>query len=322
MAKNISLFPTLTRLRSKDIFTIPIPELRYTKGGKKYPLTLNEPDSPISSISDDNGFWNADEYDLIFEWNFTYKNAAWLYDKDNWEYACACHNAKIGIALSWFSSDSRRRSTIPLATLENDSDVLHAVKCQKHFGIAELRGEVGFALVLYLQEKGDPDEDETHFANIPGTLLGEVKAITVCLDGHGSFFTIYEVNKPGQPLWDVEYSIDDPSTDQFADCVAVCINRAHKKYPLVKRGSDTFCQQLLIEIMGNSIATVIEMVRAYERDDNFDCLEEFEEGSVAQALAYFKDKLLWDFSTPITVSHSARLFIDRNIKDYENNRIQ
>ena len=70
MAKNISLFPTLTRLRSKDIFTIPVPELRYTRGSKKWPLTLNEPDSPISSISDDNGFWNADEYDLIFEWKF------------------------------------------------------------------------------------------------------------------------------------------------------------------------------------------------------------------------------------------------------------
>ena len=293
MAKNISLFPTLTRLRSKDIFTIPVPELKYTRGGKKWPLTLNEPDSPISSISDDNGFWNADE-----------------------------HDAKIGVALSWFSSDSRRRSTIPLATLDNDSDVLHAVKCQKHFSVAELRGEVGFALVLYLQEAGVPEDDEIHFANVPGTILGEIKAITLCLDGHGSFFTIYEVNKPGQPLWDVEYSIDDPSTDQFADCVAVCLNRAHKKYPLVKRGSDSFCQQLLIEIMGNSIATIIEMVGAYERDDNFDCLEEIEEGSVAQALAYFKDKLLWDFSTPITVSHSARLFIDRNIKDYENNRIQ
>ena len=99
------------------------------------------------------------------------------------------------------------------------------------------------------------------------------------------------------------------------------LNRAHKKYPLVKRGSETFCQQLLNEIMGNSMATVIEMVRAYERDDNFDCLDEFEEGSVAQALAYFRDKLLWDFSTPITVSNSARLFIERNIKDYETNSI-
>ena len=82
-----------------------------------------------------------------------------------------------------------------------------------------------------------------------------------------------------------------------------------------------FCQQLLIEIMGNSIATIIEMVRAFEKDDNFDCLSDFEEGSVAQALSYFKEKLLWDFSNPITVSHSARLYIEKNIRDYENNRV-
>jgi hypothetical protein len=73
--------------------------------------------------------------------------------------------------------------------------------------------------------------------------------------------------------------------------------------------------------MANAIAIVIEMVRAREKDDNFDCLSDFEEGSVAQALAYFKEKLLWDFSSPITVSHSARLFIEKNIKDYENTRI-
>ena len=66
---------------------------------------------------------------------------------------------------------------------------------------------------------------------------------------------------------------------------------------------------------------IIEMVRAYEKDDNFDCLSEFEDGSVAQALSYFKDKLLWDFSTPITVSHSARLFVEKNMKDYESRRI-
>lgn len=321
MAKNITLFPVLTKQRSKELFTVPVPCFKYTRGGSLHPLTLNEPDSIITSISDEKGFWNADEYDFCIEWQFTYKNTGWLYDRFNWEYACACHDAKIGIALSWFSSDSRRRSTIPICYLENDTDTLHSAKCKKHFDIAELRGEISFSLVLYLMEEGSPNEEENHFANTPGTLLGEIQSLTICLDGTGSFFTICEVNKPGQPLWDVEYNIDDPSSDIFADCVAICLNRAHKKFPLVKRDSGIFCQQLLTEIMANAIAIVIEMVRAHEKDDNFDCLSDFEEGSVAQALAYFKEKLLWDFSSPITVSHSARLFIERNIKDYENTRI-
>lgn len=321
MAKNITLFPVLTKQRSKDLFTIPIPSFKYTRGGSLHLLTLNEPESSLSSISDDKGYWNADEYDLCMEWQFTYKNAGWLYDSFNWEYACACHDAKVGIALSWYSSDSRRRSTLPICTLENDIDVLHSAKCYKKFDVAELRGEVTFSLVIYLQEAGNPNDEELHFANIPGTLLGEIQSHTICLDGSGSFFTICEVNKPGQPLWDVEYSIDDPSSDIFADTVAICLNRAHKKYPLVKRDSGMFCQQLLTEIMANSIAIIIEMVRAHEKDDNFDCLSDFEEGSVAQALAYFKDKLLWDFSSPISVSHSARLFIEKNIKDYENTRV-
>jgi hypothetical protein len=97
------------------------------------------------------------------------------------------------------------------------------------------------------------------------------------------------------------------------------LNSAHERLPLVKRGSNIFCQQLFIEIIANSMATLVEMVRAFEKSDNFDCLSEFEEGSVAQVLAYFKNQLLWDLTTPITVSRSARMFIEKNIKDYENN---
>ena len=89
MAKNITLFPVLTKQRLKDIFTVPIPILKYTRGGVIHQLTIEDPYSPISSINDEKGYWNADEYDLYFEWNITYKNTSWLYDYNNWEYACA-----------------------------------------------------------------------------------------------------------------------------------------------------------------------------------------------------------------------------------------
>lgn len=318
MAKNLTLFPVLTKKCVREVFNVEPPLLRYSRDGVSYDLKLNELDSSVSSVSDENGRWNPDEYDLSIEWRLSYKNASCLYDVEDWESACACHDAKIGIALSWFSSNSRRRSTIPVATLEKDN-LEHDVVCIRHFGIAELRGNVGFSLVIYLKEAGDPNEDEKHFVNIPGAILGEIKTITLSLDGRGSFFTICEVNRPGQPLWEIEYDMDDPSTDSFTDCVTICLNRANKKFPLVKRDSGKFCQQMLLEIVGNSMATLIEMVRSYEKSDNFDCLSDFEEGSVAQALAYFRDKLLWDFSTPITVNRSARMFMEKNMKSYENN---
>lgn len=321
MSKNITLFPVLSKTHSKDIFIIPSPSLKYTHKGQTHSLKLNEPDSTITSIVDERGYWNADDFDLLLEWNFTYKNAAWLYDFHKRDYACACHDAKIGVALSWYSSDSRRRNTIPIAYLDNDLDKLHSVCGKKNFEKAELRGVVGFSLLLYLAESGTPQDDETHFSNTPGTILGILKTIEISLDGNGSFFTICEVNKPGQPLWDVEYNIDDPTSDLFSDCVTISLNRAHKKFPFVKKDSGVFSQQLFTEIMANAISIVIETVRAYEKNDDFDCLNDYEEGSVAQALAYFKDKLLWDFSTPITVSHSARQFIENNLKDYENNGV-
>lgn len=320
MAKSISLFPTLNKKRAQEIFTVPIPSFKYTRGGSIWPLLMNEPDASATTIRDEKGYWNPDEYDLRVEWNFTYVNAHKLYDVNDWEFACACHDAKIGIALSWYSSDSKRRYTEPIGTMEDDMN-LHSIKCTHCFDRAELRGEVGFSIILYIKEAGNPTEEESFFANTPGTIIGEVDSITIRIDGNGSFFTVYEVNRPGHPLWDVEYTIDDPSVDSFSDCVSVCLNRAHKRFPLIKRDSGQFCQQLFNEIMANAMVCVIEAVRSYEKDDNFDCLSAFEEGSVAQALAYFRDKLMWDFSTPITVSHSARLFVEKNMKDYENHRI-
>ena len=320
MAKNISLFPTLSRKKASELFTLPIPSFRYMRSGNLWPLVLNEPDASVTTLRDEKGYWTPDEYDLRLEWNFTYINAHKLYDSTDWEFACACHDAKIGIALSWFSSDSKRRYTEEIGVIENDM-TLHSIKCVHCFDKAELRGEVGFAIILFIKEAGNPFDDESHFANQPGTIIGEVDTFSIKIDGNGSFFTVFEVNRPGSPLWDVEYSIDDPSSDSFSDCVSVCLNRAHKRFPLIKRDSGEFCQQLFNEIMSNAMVIIIEMVRAYEKDDNFDCLSEFEEGSVAHALSYFKDKLLWDFSTPITVSHSARLFVEKNMKDYESHRI-
>lgn len=320
MAKNISLFPTLSKKKAQELFTVPIPAFKYSRGGSLWPLVINDPESSVTTLRDEKGYWNPDEYDLRIDWNFTYSNAHKLFDLNDWEFACACHDAKIGIALSWFSSDSKRRYTKEIGVLEDDLN-LHSIKCSQCFDRAELRGEVGFSIILFIKQAGVPNEDELFFANKPGTIIAEIDSLTVRLDGNGSFFTVYEVNRPGQPLWDVEYNIDDPSSDSFSDCVSVCLNRAHKRFPLIKRDSGQFCQQLFNEILANAMVSVIETVRSHEKDDNFDCLSNFEDGSVAQALAYFKDKLLWDFSTPITVSRSARLFVEKNMKDYENHRI-
>ena len=54
MAKNITLFPTLTKQRSRDIFTVPVPSLKYTRGTNLHQLTLNEPDSIVRAANGEN----------------------------------------------------------------------------------------------------------------------------------------------------------------------------------------------------------------------------------------------------------------------------
>lgn len=307
MAKKITLFPTLAEKRVKDIFKFSQPLFSYTKGYESIDLELDNSEDAVSHIK---GAWNAEENNLKISWHFEYQNAARLYGVDEPKYACACHNAQIGVALCMSSAETKRRKSWPVAILQNDSDkhIVH-IDNAPQFQKGELRGNVEFSLVLYLRSAGESLENtESHFANAPGTLLGTLMSKTIILDGDGSIIPICEVSRPGEPLWFVEYNIEDPSSDDFCETVTIYLNKAHDDFELINHDAKNkkYCQQMLVEIMANAIAVVIETVRAYEGNNDFSCLSDYDEGSVAQALKYFKEQLGWDFSNPASVSNSVR----------------
>lgn len=312
--KDITFFPGINPKKAKEIFSISKPEFIYLKDGIEMPLTLDDEDSKISSISDKNGFWNPDEYGLILKWNIKCIEGDRLYGADNFDdMPCACENAVIGIALSWYSQDTKRRNSFYVGKIKNEKNE-QSFECKCFFDKSELRGKVGFSLILYIKDPGNPNEDELHFANVEGYELGHLDDFSIMIDGNGSYFTISEIKMPpGEPLWKVEYDIDDPSNDNFSDCVSILLNNAHPQYKYIKRGDSHFNLQLLIEIMANSMATVIEMVRC--NDKEFECMNNPEEGSVGQALLYFKNVLEWDFTSPITVSNSIRKYLEKNISE-------
>lgn len=310
--KDISFFPNINPKKAKDIFSVLLPEFKYVKDGVTMTLDYDDQDSSSYSLIDKEGFWNPDDYGLELKWEITCGDGSALYGAYNYETACACDDALIGIALSWYSQDSKRRNTIPMGEIRNTNDMQNVV-CLYSFEKSQLRGKVGFSLILYLKCPGCPQEDETHFANEQGYVLGTIDEFSIILDGNGSYFTISEVSMPGEPLWKVEYDIDDPTNDSFSDCVSIILNSSHPQYKYIRRNDPQFNIQLLIEIMSNSIATVIETVRSVDKD--FDCINNPEEGSVAQALLYFKNVLEWDFTNPITISNSIRKYLEKNIDE-------
>ena len=113
-----------------------------------------------------------------------------------------------------------------------------------------------------------------------------------------------------EEYWWVEYEMDDPASDVFSDSVSINLNKANDSYRFIDRSSPDFNLQLFLEIISNSLIAVIETVRS--QDESFQCLSNPEEGSVAQALLYFRDVLEWDFTSPLTLSSSVRSFFEKN----------
>ena len=309
--KNLSLFPGINKRKAECIFSIDAPTFFYERNGEKCPLIIRE-ESNSFELRDDDGIWNADEYNLGINLKIRCESGNKLYGIDPYDIenlSCACDDAIIGLALAWSSQESKQRSTIPVGIIENISECRELSITHK-FDKAALRGNVSFSLILYIKKEGIPKEDESIFANKQGYILGEIYSFNIVLDGRGSYFTIAEVNRPGESLWSIEYDIDDPSSDLFSDSVSINLNKAHSNYKFIDRSSDDFNLQLFIEIVSSSMITVIETVRS--QDESFDCLNSPEEGSVAQALLYFRDVLEWDFSSPITLSYSVRNFFNKN----------
>ena len=313
MSNKILLYPSLNEdFISRIRFQKQRINFYYTdKDDEEYEL-IDEPIEALSSvycIKDENGVWTQDDNNLCFRRKYCLRTFQCLFGENG----IACADAKLGIAIQWTSSDSRQRGVIRIGEFGINDSILEA-EAEKRFGKAQLRGIVNFTTVLYIAKAGMPNENEKHLANTDGYILGELDSFTIKLDGSSSTFPVFEVSEPGQPLWFVKCDWIDPTTDLFSESVSINLNTAHKNYAYIDRTQKQYDSQLLAEVMASAITLIVEKVR-FEHGywDQIMAGEDLEQGSVGQAIYYFKETLDWDLSTPESVSLYARKFFDQRM---------
>ncbi len=313
MASDIMLFPSLNEeLISKIRFQNKKFYFYYTDEDDEEHELLDEQVDAFSSfycIKDENGKWTQDDNNLCFRRKYCLRTFQCLFGENG----IACKNARLGMAIQWTSSDSRQRGVVKIGEFSVDDQILET-EVEHRFVKAQLRGQVNLSTVIYLAKSGNPSEEEGHLANTEGYILGELESYTLKLDGSSSAFPVFEVSEPGQPLWYIKCAWDDPTCDAFSECVSINLNTAHKNYAYIDRNQKVFDSQLLSEIMASAITLIIEKVRydtAYW--DQIMRGENLDQGSVGQAIYYFKSALGWDLSDAETVSLCARKLFDQRM---------
>ena len=309
MANIINAFPVLTKKRitkmglSTDGFSFT-----FEREGVSYPLITEdlENNGNYLALKDENGMWNKEKDNISIYNTIKISNKKSLFGEDG----LACSDAEIGIALQWFSHDSKQRSVVQIDSFTKDSEK-DTFQLSHSFEKAQFRGDISFLLLLYIKTPGTPKKNEDILANTPGTILGFLtEKITISFDGSGSVFPIFEITEEDGPLWKVFCSWTDPTVERFSECVAININNAHENYEKLKTD-----KQLLVEVMSSALVCIIQKLKEFN-DAYWSSIikgENLEDGSVGSAVHYFINALEWDPNSPELLSLSIRRFFERKV---------
>lgn len=313
MANSLPLFPVLTDDRRNKIRYIITEDYHFSYTGNEEEHALDTDETAEGSktykLIDQSGEWNPDIHNLCVRRKSQLSNVSVLFGPAG----IVCNNAIIGIAVIWTSSDSKQRGAIEVGEIRRE-DITSKLSLDYEFGIAQLRGRVDFSTILYVKKSGTPHMDERHLANVYGCILGEIDHISIILDGDGSVFPIYEVADLGKPLWYVRCTWEDPTVDQFSECVSVIINTAHRNYRFLDKKRKTFDEQLMFEIMASALTIIITELK---EDNNYweDTVNgvNLQRGSVSGAVNYFITTLGWDITSIESLSVSIHKFFDQKV---------
>lgn len=303
MLKEISLFPILGKeIKNNMEINISMYKIYYNFGNEKIPLVY---DTSSNIISFQENTWNLDENNLVFESNIEILNSDILFG-DN---GIACKSAVIGIGLSWYSKSSNQRGVLELGSLKIGT-YTNIFDLKKEFYVGQLRGELVLQIIIYIKKSGIPDTTEMHLANEEGYVLGNISEETyIYIDGEGSVFPIYEIEDSRKLLWDIELKWDDPEKDLFIDSVSIIINKSHKDYIFLDRNSKKYNGNMLNEIIASSILLII--LKLKEDGDLPTDDSKFEEGSILQAVTYFKENMDLDFTNSEIISKTIRNYFNK-----------
>lgn len=318
MSEYFTVYPLLTEdVKNNSGFEAKDWEFQYTDVDDFKIICENKTENAIgysAALKDPRGVWAAETFGLNVLRVFKFADYSVFFGSKG----LAAKNAEIGLALSWISTGSDCRGVLPLGSFYQN-ETPEEVFVEHYFDRDLLKGSLILDIIIYLKNSGIQEEDEKHLAKKIGTVLGTLSHCEFFIDGDGSFFPIAEVNEPGRPLWWVDYNDGaDPFTDMFTENnVAVYFNAAHPNYRALKIGSSLKDSPLFLEVISTALMIIIDSVKSNAGPD-WDLIisgEDFDSGSIAQAINYFVNKLEWDITSPVNLSNSIRAFFDKNLQE-------
>ena len=318
MADSFISYPTLDEKKINALgYVSEIPVLGYVEDYEEHPLQLELFDDSVKSlrgkVKDVRAQWYPDTHNLIISKKLRITNAYTLFG----EGGVVGQNSVVGIAFRWISSKSFERGVVRVGELtrkDSSKEFTGIVRFDK----GKIKGSLQIQTIIYLKKTGRLTASESYYAQRTGTVLGVIDNCEIYVDGNGSIFPISTVSAPGKPLWWVRYNeLADPMVDSFDyENVDIQINQAHPNYEALKIETSMYESPLFLEVISSALVIIVESVKE-TLGENWDTMlagEEYESGSIAEAINHFSTRLGWDFSSAAKLAVSIKEFFENSAR--------
>lgn len=321
MSEALTFYPTLNESQFINIgYTTDMLEFSYTENYEEFPLSLENITENMRNFSgkikDDRCTWYPDTHNLLLHKKCRVLSAYAVFGKGG----IAATTSTIGIALRWISSKSDVRGVIPFGVMKK-SDCASEFELNYKFDKGILKGSLKLQTILYLINSGVCSEKESYFVQQSGTVLGVLDQAEIYIDGNGSVFPIVSIEAPGKALWSVYYNdLCDPLHDLFdEENVEIRLNRSHPAYESLKIENSLIESSMFLEVLSAALFVIVVSVKESIGEDWESVLngDNFETGTIADAIHHFIRHLQWDISSPSRLAESIKNFLEKNGAEIE-----
>lgn len=279
------------------------------------PLSPSGDSGENAWLLEDPGKLDEGHGDVRFSQTFTLSNLDKLFNGSPDITQVALPGDRLGIAAIWWVDRSRIRGCVPLGNFTLQDLKGHARRSfslDHVFEAGVLAGRLEVQYILYMQEPGI--RHQPGIARRAGIRLATL-AEPVCLqiDGTSSQFPVASAARPGEPLWWMEFNLEDPVMDPFTeDYICLMLNEAHPAYAELMKGNG--------DLYAEVFSMALEELFLYIRTEFGDCfrnldLRSVREGTTAYAILYMKQTFDLNTDTIVSLHRSIRQMVTRKLKE-------
>ena len=280
------------------------------RDGEEYEFDIN---SAIKSdpivINDFDPRWSPEDNNLILSMAFSFNKPSGLFGYSG----VTASTNKLAVGYTIASKTSGFQETCKIDSIPNqDSECI--IEFEKNFHKGLLRGSFSIEFFIYLEEISIHLDGQ---AGIVGTHMTTDPLLTYqfIVDGNGSMFPIVEIDRPGDPLWNLDIQWSDPMVDTLDESsVILKLNSAHPRFNGIvdsRTYSDRYImKEILIQVMTMIIQQALQ-IEGYDITD----FEDAENGTIAKMIWYwvksFNIRTSKSEFDAVSISNSIRMNEDK-----------